>query len=197
MNPRTWQHTSHTALEDSMLPVAIGSGWYLTVGRFTIQGSPTTAFSCGARSAFKQHGRRLLEKHAIAPSAARLCYPAPHCSGFNCPAGTRKRGAHAAPTTSESPSAHSQHIAARCASLPSLALLYWFSNSGTQDNACLQLRRAISIQAEGKRLLENHAIALSAARLCYVLRADEFRIANIEIRTLDIEIQADRLSAPG
>jgi hypothetical protein len=35
--------------------------------------SPTTAFSCGARSAFKLRRKRLLEKHAIAPSAARLC----------------------------------------------------------------------------------------------------------------------------
>jgi len=34
-------------------------------------------------------------------------------------------------------------------------------------NAGLQLRRAISIQAEGKRLLEKQAIAPSAARLCW------------------------------
>ncbi len=34
----------------------------------------TLAFSCGARSAFKLKGKRLVEKHAIAPSAARLCY---------------------------------------------------------------------------------------------------------------------------
>jgi hypothetical protein len=34
-------------------------------------------------------------------------------------------------------------------------------------NAGLQLRRAISIQAEGKRLLEKHAIAPSAASLCW------------------------------
>jgi len=33
-------------------------------------------FSCGARSAFKRHGTRLLEKHAIASSAATLsCLP--------------------------------------------------------------------------------------------------------------------------
>jgi hypothetical protein len=36
-----------------------------------------------------------------------------------------------------------------------------------RPNAGLQLRRAISIQADGKRLLEKHAIAPSAARLCY------------------------------
>jgi hypothetical protein len=36
------------------------------------------------------------------------------------------------------------------------------------SNAGLQLRRAISIRAEGKNLLEKHAIAPSAARLCYV-----------------------------
>jgi len=33
-------------------------------------------------------------------------------------------------------------------------------------NVGLQLRRAITIQAEGIRLLEKHAIAPSAARLC-------------------------------
>jgi hypothetical protein len=43
-----------------------------------------------------------------------------------------------------------------------------FQSQATQDNACLQLRRAISIQAEGTRLLEKDAIAPSAARLCYV-----------------------------
>src|SRR5688572_13769475 len=34
---------------------------------------PTLAFSCGARSASKLSRKKLLEKHAIAPSAARLC----------------------------------------------------------------------------------------------------------------------------
>ena len=34
-------------------------------------------------------------------------------------------------------------------------------------NAGLQLRRAISFKLGGKRLLEKHAIAPSAARLCY------------------------------
>jgi len=38
-------------------------------------------------------------------------------------------------------------------------------------NAGLQLRRAISIQAEGIRLLEKHAIAPSAARLCCAARS--------------------------
>ena len=37
-------------------------------------------------------------------------------------------------------------------------------------NAGLQLRRAISIRAEGKKLLEKHAIAPSAARLCWAAR---------------------------
>jgi hypothetical protein len=41
-----------------------------------------------------------------------------------------------------------------------------FHNDGKQYNAGLQLRRAICIQAEGTRLLEKHAIAPSAARLC-------------------------------
>jgi hypothetical protein len=34
------------------------------------------------------------------------------------------------------------------------------------SNAALQLLYAISIQAEGTKLLEKHAIAPSAARLC-------------------------------
>ena len=34
------------------------------------------------------------------------------------------------------------------------------------QNAGLQLRRAITIQADGKRLLEKNAVAQSAARLC-------------------------------
>jgi hypothetical protein len=34
------------------------------------------AFSCGARLAFKLKEQGLLENHAIAPSAARLCYAA-------------------------------------------------------------------------------------------------------------------------
>jgi hypothetical protein len=38
--------------------------------------SPTAAFSCGARSASELNRKKLLEKHAIAPSAARLCYAA-------------------------------------------------------------------------------------------------------------------------
>jgi hypothetical protein len=46
-------------------------------------------------------------------------------------------------------------------------------------NACLQLRRANSIQPTGTRLLEKHAIATSAARLCYAAlfsRDDRFEI---------------------
>ena len=35
---------------------------------------------------------------------------------------------------------HSQAIAARCALVSTLALLYWFSNSGTRDNAGLERR---------------------------------------------------------
>ncbi len=36
----------------------------------------TLRFSCGARSAFIPRGTKSLEKHAIAPSAARLCWAA-------------------------------------------------------------------------------------------------------------------------
>jgi hypothetical protein len=39
-------------------------------------------------------------------------------------------------------------------------------NDQEAPNDGLQLRRAISIQAEGKKLLEKDAIAPSAARLC-------------------------------
>ena len=50
------------------------------------------------------------------------------------------------------------------------------------DNVALQLRRAISIRAEWKRLLENHAIAPSAARLCGTsLRPGDIR----RLHTLD------------
>jgi hypothetical protein len=37
----------------------------------------TLAFSCGARISIQAEGKRLLEKHAIAPSAARPCWAAP------------------------------------------------------------------------------------------------------------------------
>ena len=45
-----------------------------------------------------------------------------------------------------------------------------FSHVGkkTESNDGLQLRRAISIQAQEKKLVGKHAIAPSAARLCYV-----------------------------
>src|SRR5882762_821793 len=48
--------------------------------------------------------------------------------------------------------------------IPSLSLLLPLDR---RPNACLQLRRAISIQAERSRLLEKYAIAPSAARLCW------------------------------
>jgi hypothetical protein len=63
--------------------------------------------------------------------------------------------------------APSRPCAARFTKRSSLARCsYRFSNKGTRDNDGLQLRRAISIQVGGKRLLEKHAIAPSAARLC-------------------------------
>jgi hypothetical protein len=49
---------------------------------------------------------------------------------------------------------------------PNLAVGFICLPTTKQSNAALQLRRAISIQAEGKKLLEKHAIAPSAARLC-------------------------------
>jgi hypothetical protein len=45
-------------------------------------------------------------------------------------------------------------------------LISHLSDIKKASNAGLQLRRAITIQAEGTRLLEKHAIAPSAARLC-------------------------------
>jgi hypothetical protein len=44
---------------------------------------------------------------------------------------------------------------------------------GEQHNVGLQQRRAISIQDDGKRSLEKHAIAPSAARLCYARRSSQ------------------------
>jgi hypothetical protein len=41
-------------------------------------------------------------------------------------------------------------------------------NPTQQPNDGLQLRRAISIHAEGKKLLEKYAVAPSAARLCSI-----------------------------
>jgi hypothetical protein len=49
-----------------------------------------------------------------------------------------------------------------------LGIISGFLRERKTHNAGLQLRRAISIQAEGKKLLEKHAVAPSAARLCYV-----------------------------
>jgi hypothetical protein len=46
-------------------------------------------------------------------------------------------------------------------------LVYFSVKKDGQRNAGLQLQRAISIQAEGKKLLEKHAIAPSAARVCW------------------------------
>jgi hypothetical protein len=40
------------------------------------------------------------------------------------------------------------------------------NRNGQRPNGGLQLRRAISIQIAKERLLEKHAIAPSAARLC-------------------------------
>ena len=47
-------------------------------------------------------------------------------------------------------------------------------------NAGLQLRRAISIRAEVKRLLENHAVAPSAARLCSAAELEPHSTATIQ-----------------
>jgi hypothetical protein len=56
----------------------------------------------------------------------------------------------------------------------SLSNAVWFRRlqklpqpDSSAHNAGRQLRRAISIQAEGTRLLEKHAVAPSAARLCW------------------------------
>jgi hypothetical protein len=45
-------------------------------------------------------------------------------------------------------------------------------------NDGLQLRRAISIQSEGKKLLHKNAIAPSAARLCYVRTSASLAISD-------------------
>jgi hypothetical protein len=43
------------------------------------------------------------------------------------------------------------------------------------SNAALQLRRAIGIQPEGKRLLEKHGIAPSTASACWISRGPRLR----------------------
>jgi hypothetical protein len=55
---------------------------------------------------------------------------------------------------------------------PGIMRLFGHTSRFSQQaaNAGLQLRRAISIQAEGTKLLKKHAIAPSAARLCYARR---------------------------
>jgi len=45
--------------------------------------------------------------------------------------------------------------------------------------AALQLRRAISIQAEARDLLENHAVAPSAASACYATGHRDLKVASI------------------
>ena len=58
-----------------------------------------------------------------------------------------------------------------------LALTEELSQILTKDEAPndgLQLRRAISAQAEVMRLLENHATARSAARLCWAARGPTY-----------------------
>ena len=53
--------------------------------------------------------------------------------------------------------------------LPSLRFIQLsFRFYAERHNAGLQLRRAISIQPEEIELLEKHAIAPSAARLCWI-----------------------------
>src|ERR1051325_2197227 len=56
----------------------------------------------------------------------------------------------------------------------------------TLPNAGLQLQRAISIQAEGKNLLEKDAIATSAARLC----STACSLPNTDCRN-DLQISSD------
>jgi hypothetical protein len=93
--------------------------------------------------------------------------PPPHCRGFSLPRRNEEARRSSNHSTVKAPG---RLRAARFTQHSSLALLYWFSNSGTRDNAGLQLRRAITIQSEGTKLLEKHAIAQSAARLCYTAR---------------------------
>ena len=80
----------------------------------------------------------LHERQANCASAARLCYPAPHCTGFSIPhAGTRKRGALRI---------IQEQMYQACSApraIPNIQVsrwLYCFSNSGTRDNAGLQRR---------------------------------------------------------
>jgi len=56
------------------------------------------------------------------------------------------------------------------------------SRNEKPPNDGLQLRRAISIQANGKRLLKKHAVAPSAARLCWAAFAAMINVANYLFR---------------
>jgi len=49
-------------------------------------------------------------------------------------------------------------------------------------NDCLQLRRTISIQDKGKKLLERHAIAPSAARLCWAAARRKQTVCHNQLR---------------
>jgi hypothetical protein len=71
-------------------------------------------------------------------------------------------------------------------------------DSSRLANDGLQLRRAITIQAEGMRLLEKHAIAPSAARLCYMALpwVDAFFAKSRNSSTTEREPNIARIPAP-
>jgi hypothetical protein len=110
--------------------------------------SITLAFSCGARSAFRPKEQGYLRNMLSRRQLQGFVIPLHIVSGFSFLSPERRSAALFKSFKSKVPS---RLRAARATKLSSLALLYWFSNSGTRDNVGLQLRRAISIQAKEKK----------------------------------------------
>jgi hypothetical protein len=128
----------------------------------------TLAFSCGARSAFKPSSKKLLEKHAIAPSAARLCSSAPDfriqlafCLATTGSAAKRLQSSVEVPGPIP--------ITPPPRGLPLRQASGWFGGFKKEMSRERWPSAAARDQhsAEGIELLEKHAIAPSAARLCW------------------------------
>jgi hypothetical protein len=140
----------------------------------------TPAFSCGARSASKLKersylrnmlSRRQLQGFVRAPLD---CNPHPLFCGRNGRARRRET------KLLQNAKPRSLLVPPRGGAMAtSLALVCCLSQNAMRANACLQLRRAISIQAEGTRLLRKHAIAPSAARLCYARLQEEKKLLRL------------------
>jgi hypothetical protein len=110
---------------------------------------PTLAFSCGARSAFTVKERSYLRNMLSRRQLQGFVIPPLILEGFQLPRRNEEARRSSNHSTAKAPG---RLRAARFTEHSSLALLYWFSNKGTRDNGGLQLRRAITIQAERKEI---------------------------------------------